>query len=136
VYVEWLTRAESSPTRHDLCTQWRFVPSTGVIEYRRWDTGAATAPSWTLEVADVISTGQPNYPFQLLPADDRPTGTLLQQLVVRVSAGSEELDAVTGTHTSFVARNSSYMKSTSNAETAPGSGISATPVCNPSWYRP
>jgi len=136
VYVEWLTRAESSPTRHDLCTQWRYVPSTKLIEYRRWDVGATTAPPWTLQVSNVVATGQPNYPFQLLPADDSPTGTLLQQLVVQVSAGSPDLGTVTGTRTSFVARNSSYMKSTSNAQTAPGSGISAAPVCNPSWYRP
>ena len=113
------------------------MPSEGNIEYRRWDAGTTTTPpSWTLEVSNVVATGQPNYPFQLLPADDSPTGTLLQQLVVQVSAGNAELNAVTGTRTSFVARNSSYMKSTSNAQTSPGSGISATPVCNPSWYRP
>ena len=82
MYVEWLTRAESSPTRHDLCTQWRYVPAEGNIEYRRWDVGTTTAPPWILGISNVIDTGQAHYPFQLLPADDRPTGTLLQQLVL------------------------------------------------------
>ena len=137
VYVEWLTRAESSPTRADLCTQWRFVPSRGVIEYRRWNDGpTATAPEWTVEVSGVVDTGEANYPFQLLPADDSPSGTLLQQLVVQVTAGHEDTGAVTGTRTSFVARNSSFTKSASNRQTSPGSGVSATPVCNPTWYRP
>jgi Tfp pilus assembly protein PilW len=137
VYVEWLTRAESSPTRADLCTQWRYVPSRGVIEYRRWnDSPTATAPSWTLGVSDVVATGQADYPFQLLPVDDSPSGTLLQQLVVQVTAGNEDASAITGTRTSFVARNSSFTKSTSNRQTSPGSGVSATPVCDPTWYRP
>ena len=137
MYVEWLTRAESSPTRQDLCTQWRYSSAQKTIEYRRWNAAdTTTAPDWTLEISDVIDTGTTNYPFQLLPADDTPTGTLLQQLVVTVSAGNENANAVTGTRTSFVARNSSYTKSTSNAETTPGSGVSATPVCATSWYRP
>jgi hypothetical protein len=113
------------------------VPSTGVIEYRRWnDSPAASAPPWTLEISSVIATGESDYPFELIPADDSPTGTLLQQLVVRLTAGSEDTGAVTGTTTSFVARNSSYSKSSSNAETSPGSGVSATPVCQTTWYRP
>jgi hypothetical protein len=136
VYVEWLTRAESSPTHNDLCTQWRYVPARKALEYRRWDVGATTAPPWTLELSNVIATSAPNYPFQLLPADDLPTGALLQQLVVTISAGNSDIKAVTGTRTSFVARNSSFTNSTSNAETTPGSGISKTPVCNTSWYRP
>ncbi|WP_157981629.1 PulJ/GspJ family protein [Protaetiibacter intestinalis] len=137
VYVEWLTRAESSPTRQDLCTQWRYVPSSGVLEYRRWNLAdSTTAPPWTLEVSGVVNTGASGYPFQLIPANDSPTGTLLQQLVVTISAGNANANALTGTRTSFVARNSSYTKSVSNAETSPGSGVSASPVCNPSWYRP
>lgn len=131
-YIEFRTPGASSISGVTTCTQWRYTPALARLELRTWnDLPSATVGSWSTKQSNLIDDGGAGYPFELKPAS--VTGSTMQQLVVRLHAGSVGLDAGAAMSTSFVARNSS-IGSPSNAD-ANNDSVSDTPVC-PAGGRP
>ena len=131
-YVEFRTPAASTRNNQTLCTQWRFLPSANRIESRTWrDIAGAVPSSWSTKLTAAISTTGANNPFGLIPAS--VGGSTMQQLTLKINAGTAGVAGSTQVETSFVARNSG-LHSPSNAVN--GSGQSATPVCSFGGYRP
>jgi prepilin-type N-terminal cleavage/methylation domain-containing protein len=131
-YIEFRTPAASSPSGVSICTQWRFVPTTKVIQSRTWNEGATPGTVWMTNLANVVNDGGANYPFQLLPASAAVGASLFQQLKLTVDAGNSPVSGASIT-TTFVARNSTA--SPSNASTLVA-GVSDTPVCWTGTVRP
>ncbi|MEO8093952.1 MAG: type II secretion system protein [Pseudolysinimonas sp.] len=132
-YVEFRTGADSSYSGVSTCTQWRFVPSTKVIQTRQWIDSASAVPSpWSTKITTVVDVGGSNYPFKMLPATI--SGSAMQQLVLSVSSGTDLINPGAAISSTFVARNSSILSaSNSNSVVA---GVSDTPVCTFSGSRP
>lgn len=134
-YVEFRTSARSSGSGVATCTQWRWDPTTRLVQQRTWnDVSGAVAPGWSTLVTDVLpdsDTSGRGYPFEVLLADDV---TPHQRLVLRLTVGSENADVTVDSETSFVARNSTST-SLSNAD-EDGDGVSDTPVCLAASGRP
>jgi type II secretory pathway pseudopilin PulG len=111
-----------------MCTQWRFVPSTGRVETREWREASpsTTTTAWTSKLSEVIDQGGAEYPFRMIPAS--VSGSSRQQLGLRLRAGNQALGAEATIDTTFVARNSSQA-SISNSNPA-------NLVCNRVGLRP
>lgn len=132
-YVEFRTLAASSPTGQDLCTQWRYLPTTGILQMRQWrDTPSPALPAWTTKASLVATPASTTYPFQLYPAT--ASGNTTQSLHLVLEAGGARAEGRTEVDTILVARNSS-LASASNPD-ANGDGQSDTPVCRPVGSRP
>ncbi len=124
-YVEFRTPASSSSTGVTICTQYRFVPTTQVIQSRTWpDVAGATATPWITGVSNIVDDGGAFYPFRLIAATN--AGSQMQQLVLTIDGGNSPI-AGAAISTTFVARNSS-IQSPSNAS-ANTANTSDTPVC-------
>lgn len=129
-YVEFRTSAKVSTTGDAMCTQWRWVPSTGQLQSRTWRDAASTVvPGWTTVVTDVLAdsstSGRP-YPFQVhqaIAAKSQPR----QRLTLRLTVGNPQAPAGVDSETVFVARNSS-VASVSNAD-LDNNGQSDSQVC-------
>jgi prepilin-type N-terminal cleavage/methylation domain-containing protein len=130
VYVEFRTTAVQ-PGDDPFCTQWRYVPSQGLLQVRSWDdVGAASPGAWNTLIDDVRNTSD-EAPFTFVPADDQ---RLHQQLRVHLLVGPYDR-AGAESQTTFVARNSSADSST-NADMSPADGQSDTRVCISTGGRP
>ncbi|MEO6944809.1 MAG: type II secretion system protein [Lacisediminihabitans sp.] len=100
------------------CTQWRYVPSTKVIQSRQWPDGATgSATAWATKLTFVFDDGA-NYPFALIPAGG--TGSTMQQLKLTIDAGNASQKGALVT-TNFVARNSSAASNTAGVICSAGS---------------
>jgi type II secretory pathway pseudopilin PulG len=132
-YIEFRTGADSSSSGVATCTQWRFVPSTKVIQSRTWQDIASPTPSaWATKITTVVDLGGANYPFKLVPASIG--GSSMQQLILTVTSGTDLVSPGAAISTTFVARNSSILSpSNSNSVVA---GTSDTPICTFSGSRP
>lgn len=88
------------------CTQWRYLPTEARIEMREWleASPATTTTSWSTKLTNVVDEGGAGYPFTMIPANFTTTK---QQLKLRLTAGTEGIDATATVDTTFVARNSS-----------------------------
>jgi len=132
-YVEFRTGADSSSAGVVTCTQWRFVPSTKLIQSRQWpDVTGAIASAWGTKISTVVDLGGTNYPFKMVPA--AIGASAMQQLVLTVSSGTDLVSPGAAISTTFVARNSS-IQSPSNSNTVVA-GTSDTPVCLATGNRP
>ncbi len=130
MYIEFRIPASSTVNNVTLCTQWRYVQSTGSIQSRTWpDTATPTFSNWDTEMTNVYNDGGPTYPFMLTPA----TGTSGKQLLtLTLDSGNTGVKG-TAIQSVFIARNSS-VQSPSNADVhVPG--VSDTPIC-PGATRP
>ena len=122
-YIEFRIPASSTVNNVTLCTQWRFVPSTGVIQSRTWSDGATPTDVWDTEMTNVYNDGGSSYPFLLTPA----TGSTGKQLLTLTLDGGNTAVKGTTIQSVFIARNSS-VQSPSNADThVPG--VSDAPIC-------
>ena len=122
-YVEFRTPASSSIDNVTKCNQWRFSPSTGLLESRTWvDTIVPTPTPWVTRLSVVFDDGA-NYPFTVQAAG---VGSSMQQLTLSIDAGNavQRGSAIT---TNFVARNSG-IGSDSNANVL-SAGASGARVC-------
>jgi hypothetical protein len=130
MYVEFRIPASSTVNNVTLCTQWRYVPSTGVIQSQTWpDTATPTFSGWDTEMTNVYNDGGSTYPFMLTPA----TGTSGKQLLTLTLDGGNTAVKGTAIKSVFIARNSS-VQSPSNADVHVV-GVSDTPIC-PGATRP
>jgi len=135
-YVEFRTGATVSKTGVAVCSQWRYVPSTKVLQRRQWNDGAGATPgAWQTvikNVADDATATATTYPFAVSKAD----GTHPHQvLTLRVVASRSTVPApAADTQTALVARNSTE-RSLSNADNN-GDGASDTPICTTGTSRP
>ena len=131
-YVEFRTPATSSSSGTTTCTQWRFDPVGKTLASRQWTDGnSATATTFITRLTNVADDGGMTYPFQMTPASNG--GSAMQQLVLSIDGGNAPVKGA-AIVTTFVARNSS-IKSPSNTQ-AVTAGVSDTPVCTFSGYRP
>ncbi len=121
-YIEWHTPAVSSPDGHELCTQWRFDPSTRYIEEREWDVGS-TPGGFNVELTLAVSQSDPYYPWRMInatsllnaaPIDQYVTPGAMQQLEIHIIAGNAGIDGTSEIRTSFVGRNSSILSQTND----------------------
>jgi prepilin-type N-terminal cleavage/methylation domain-containing protein len=123
-YIEFRIPASSTVNNVTLCTQWRYIPSTGTLQSRTWaDNPTPSFSTWETEMSNVFNDAVAGYPFLLTPA----TGTGAHQtLTLSLDGGTS---AVKGTtiQSVFIARNSS-VQSPSNAQTHTA-GVSDTPIC-------
>jgi type II secretory pathway pseudopilin PulG len=131
-YVEYRTPATSSSSGATMCSQWRYTPSTGKLDFRQWQDGAALPTTWGAKLSLIKGAVTATYPFEMEPAS--VSGFTNQQLDVSINAGSSAFTQDASISTQFLARNSSIL-SPSNAQTVTA-GVSDTPVCAPSGYRP
>lgn len=137
-YVEFRSPARPNPSDPSVtdpatCSQWRFLPSTGVLQSRSWnDVIGVTLPGWQTRATDVAGLAGSEYPFTVYPAT--VSGSAYQRLGLELEAGGAKSEDKTQIDTVFVARNSS-ISSPSNADSN-GDGKSDVPVCNPTGYRP
>jgi prepilin-type N-terminal cleavage/methylation domain-containing protein len=133
-YIEFRTGTDSSTNGLVMCTQWRYVPSTKIIQYRSWQdvVGASASAVWSTKIIKVVDLGGANYPFKLIPAS--LAASTMQQLVLTVSSGTDLVTPGAAISSTFVARNSS-ISSPSNSSTVVA-GASDTPVCLASGTRP
>lgn len=122
-YVEFRTPAASSNDNVTTCSQWRFSPSTGLLESRKWVDTTPFAPTrWTTRLSVVFDDGA-DYPFRVKAAGD---GSAMQQLTLSVDAGNAAMRG-SAIITNFVARNSG-IGSDSNANVL-SAGVSGVRVC-------
>lgn len=136
-YVEFRTGAAVSSTGVAMCTQWRWVPGSGDLQFRTWrDVATPSIPAWTTVISDVLpddaSPARP-YPFQVhqaIATKNEPR----QRLTMRLTVGNDLAGAKAVSETTFVARNSS-VASVSNAD-ANNDGRSDTQVCVSAAGRP
>lgn len=116
-YVEFRVPAKDAGSAAT-CIQWRFVPSSRVLQSRQWANGASTpAPPWTTRLSNVFDKGS-NYPFVLIPAG--PGGSAMQQLTLTLDAGNATQKGAE-VSTTFVARNSSAASNSAGLVCSAGS---------------
>jgi len=134
-YVEFRVSEKVSATHQPICTQWRWVPTTGQLQMRSWvDAVTPTVPAWKTvanHVLNVASAAANQYPFSVTQADATHPKQILG---VWLSVGKPDMPATADTATEFVARNSST-NSLSNTD-ANHDGKSDTPVCIAGPGRP
>jgi len=135
-YIEFYLPRSVSSSGNPQCIQWRFEPSSGLVEARDWDLdggGAAiNITGWRTRGTLTFDLGGVDYPFQMLPAD-LSKGLLRQRLQLTLATGSVT-SAASQMQTSFVARNSST-SSVTNLDVN-GDGQSDTQVCMQAGGRP
>jgi type II secretory pathway pseudopilin PulG len=51
------------------CTQWRYQPSTALLQYRTWSTVTLVASSWVTVARSMVNDPTTQRPFTLLPSD-------------------------------------------------------------------
>jgi hypothetical protein len=51
------------------CTQWRYQPSTALLQYRTWSTVTLVASSWLTAARSMVNDSTTQPPFTLLPSD-------------------------------------------------------------------
>jgi hypothetical protein len=51
------------------CTQWRYQPSTALLQYRTWSTVTLAASSWITVARSVVNDPTTQQPFTLLATD-------------------------------------------------------------------
>ena len=123
-YVEYLTTAVEAGTP-PICTQWRVVPSTKLLQRRTWNnTSPAKATSWqtvTDNVRNDMSVAT-QLPFKFTPAGAVRLNQSLR-VYLDVGNGASGADALKGAQldAEFVARNTD--------STTPTNSASATKVC-------
>lgn len=118
-YVEFRVPG-AAPGVAATCVQWRYVPSTNVIQSRQWKDGAASASiPFNTRLRYVFDNGA-NYPFVLTPAG---SGSAMQKLTLTVEAGNATQRGAL-ISTSFAARNSTVASN------------SGGPVCSAGVMRP
>lgn len=123
-YVEFRIPAASSDT-NAICRQWRFDPSTGLLESRQWfDVTPFSNPSWVTRLSVVFDDGGSNYPFAVSAA--QRSGSAMQQLTLTLDAGNATQRGA-AIASNFVARNSS-IASVSN-DNVIYAGASGARVC-------
>ncbi|WP_167050536.1 type II secretion system protein [Salinibacterium sp. ZJ77] len=121
----------SDPT-HDLCVQWRYIPSSGTLQTRQWEaTASPSLPTFATRATLIETPASATYPFTMIPA--KAGGAVTQSLRLVLEAGGANEKSRTKVNTQLVARNSS-LGSPSNAD-ANNDGQSDTPVCLPSGAR-
>ncbi|GAB3121872.1 PulJ/GspJ family protein [Glaciibacter psychrotolerans] len=105
-YVSYRTPPGLTSGGGATCTQWRYSPTSALLESRTWTekrTGAM--PPYSLKMSQVIPRAGGKSPFELTPiAEGGPT---MQSLTVTLKAGNDDLKAGAEMSTTFVARNSS-----------------------------
>lgn len=122
VGVKWYVEYLDTTVDPNVCTQWVLRTDTHVLETRKWNDGATTAPAWRQSATNVANTtAAAQAPFVLTKST---TTVPLQQLSVRLryQQGSGPL---TVSNSVFTARNSLISSPTN------GSGI----ICNSSTWR-
>lgn len=140
-YVEFITPRASRPPKddgsdpaYDLCTQWRYIPASGTLQMRQWES--KPSPSlplkWQTKATLVQTAASTTYPFELVPAS--AGGATKQSLRIQIEAGGTRESGRTSIDTTLIARNSS-LTSQSNTD-ANGDGRSDNPVCQPTGARP
>ena len=130
-YVEMRTPATVSVSDVTTCTQWRWNPSTKLLQMRSW-TDVTGTPGTFITVAEnmVADASVPGYPFVLsVAAPQHPR----QELSVAVTVLGPEKRLV-ATESTYVARNST-VESDGNAD-ADGNGVSDKPACWKTGVRP
>lgn len=128
-YIEFRTPASSTANNVTTCTQWQYVPATGLLRSRQWADTAATTPAgtwaptlWHTELSNIANDGGADYPFTLVAASI--AGSAKQQLDLHIDTGNAAISGAAIT-TTFVARNSSISSDSNH-------GI---PVCPASGSR-
>ena len=132
-YIEFRTPATVAKSGVTTCTQWRWDPATAVIEMRSWADGATgTMPAFVGVGKGVVADASvTTYPFAVeLASPLHPR----QEVTVSLLLTGAEKSKVSAA-SSFVARNSS-VDSPSNVDTSPTDGVSDSPVCKRTGYRP
>ena len=121
-YVELRTPSVASPTGNVMCTQWRWIPASGLIQMRSW-VDVTGSPGAFLTVADhmVLDSTVTGYPFIVA---DRDAVHPHQELTVNVTVQGAEKRTIT-TESTFVARNSA--ESTNATPTARRCGAGLRP---------
>lgn len=131
MYIEFRTPAESTTSGVTLCTQWRFVPATRVLQSRNWNDVVGAVPgAWETDLTNVANDGGPYYPFRLWPATN--AGSQMQQLTLSLDTGNSSVKGAAIT-TTFVARNSSIQSPSNTDDLVDGKSDSA--IC-PAGSRP
>lgn len=126
----WWVEAHTSAVAADTqptCTQWRFTPSTGVLDQRSWPDGGPPGPTWRV-VASQLLADPDQSPFTLVVADLTYSQ---QELDVHLRSGRSDTAAGgrSGLDSRFVARNSSA-SSPGNSD-ADKNKVSDSPTCGP-----
>ncbi len=100
-YLEFSTDAVKAGSDR-LCTQWRYQPAGGLLQYRTWSTVSLTAGAWVMVSNAVANDAATQPPFTVYPSD---SSFLLPRVAVdlrlRTSVGS-----VVQTQGQFTLRNS------------------------------
>lgn len=131
-YIEFRTPATVAKSGVTTCTQWRWDPTTTLMEMRSWADGAASLPAFVTVAKGVVPDASvPGYPFAMELAS--PLHPRQEVSVSLLFTGAE--DAKISAASSFVARNSS-VDSPSNVDSPPSDGASDNPVCWKAGYRP
>ncbi|CAN5305422.1 hypothetical protein BH11ACT3_BH11ACT3_12640 [soil metagenome] len=130
-YIEFFTAAASTNVGYDVCTQWRYDQTSGVLQMRQWKNGSSPS-TFVAKASEIKGSASASYPFTLLPAV--AGGALYQRLQLALQAGGARTADRTSITTTYVARNSS-IQSVSNADSN-GDAVSDNPVCLPVGARP
>lgn len=117
-YVEWQT---GNVGQQQTCTQWRWVPAGGKLQWRTWLpplTGSATptATAWAVEAIGIGKVG--TTPIFAFPSATQMTTNAKEQLVVNFTSTSGAPSTTASSQVSLTAINST----SSSAPTA-GNGI-------------
>jgi type II secretory pathway pseudopilin PulG len=130
-YIEFRTPATVAASGVTTCTQWRWDPTTTVMEMRSWADGATSLPAFVSVAKGIVADPSvPKYPFALdLASPVHPRQEVTVSLLLSGAQGAR-----VSTASSYVARNSS-VESPSNVDN-PADGVSDTPVCWKTGVRP
>jgi len=130
-YVEFRTPATVSKSGVTVCTQWRWDPSTKLLQQRTWTdvTGTLGAFMTVAEnvVLDATVTG---YPFAMSEASPQHPR---QELTVNLTVQGAEKRLVSSEST-FIARNSTI--DSDGNDDLDGNGVSDHPACWKTGVRP
>ena len=131
-YIEFRTPSTVAKSGVTTCTQWRWDPTTSLIEMRSWADGAASLPTFVAVAKGVVADASvPAYPFAVdLASPVHPRQEVTVSLLLTGAEGAKVSAA-----SSFVARNSS-VDSPSNVDSPPADGSSDNPICWKTGYRP
>jgi prepilin-type N-terminal cleavage/methylation domain-containing protein len=131
-YVEFRTPATVAVSGQTMCTQWRWDPSTSLVQFRTWRASVAPTATWSTMATHVVNdTGVVGYPFLVNRATPKhPRQSLKLHLLLESTASSGHVS----TASLFVARNTS-IESGGNADTN-ADGVSDLPVCWSPGVRP
>lgn len=131
-YIEFRTPATVAKSGVTTCTQWRWDPTTKLMEMRSWADGAAVLPPFVSVAKGIVADPSvTKYPFAMdLATPVHPRQEVTLSLLVTGAEGAK-----VSASSSFVARNSS-VESISNVDSPPADGVSDNPVCWKTGVRP